>query len=262
MSKKNKSAPKNENIKRDMIVKMYDDIFSLVHDMKVEKKELSGEHEIKTVDVDLNSDGLFSIYKKIYKFMNKSNIDLVDKLFKILDSVGELDSASSVTTTHEISVYKTVLKDEGVKESSFAKLSKITLLEHVEDIVDCLVSDYEKNIPGCDDYKEWFSIAELRHLLLLAIAHDLGKIVELMKMFEISLGDKKHEERSMIFMEMVFEGGKYDEVATKTIQRLNADLLRIVVGKNDTNSIIRFHGYDKQARIIELNRLAKTEHGK
>lgn len=259
----------SNNLKTEMLMKMYDDIFLLVMESREEltTREIDRSiYDVVSVEVELSSDGLFSIYEKIYKFFNEIHLEFINKLFSIIDSIPDIDLVSSVTNKHEISVYKTDFSEENFSETSYGKLSRITLLEHIEDIVDILMRKWElkESRKGVDN--EWLSEAEMRQLLFLALFHDIGKSPELMKKYEINMSDKQHEERGHIFMEVMVENivdDSWNKDFQNEMKRLLKNLKKLAEGKisgKETNSTLkRFHLFDKEARMIELGRLTKKE---
>lgn len=250
----------SRSIKQEMIIKTHSYMLSMIHKRRLEKESNivnDSTHEIINVEVKTDSEIIFRIFIKIYPYLKDGYIDFINKLISSLDSVKNIDNISSVTKKDEISLYQVELSSHNIAKSSFHKLSNITLLEHIEDICDCLIKDYtERNINGKE---KWFTHTEFQQLILLALVHDIGKITPLMDMYGIAFNNKNHEERSYIFFEMFLEGGNFNENITQQLKRLLENLKKISNDKKDTNTIKRFLEYDIKARVLELSRLQKEE---
>ena len=140
-----------------------------------------------------------------------------------------------------------------MKESSFAKLSKVPLLDHIEDIVDLILLD-DKKI----DKEEWRTPTETEHLLLLALLHDIGKVLPLMQRYNISRNEMNHEKRSLVFVKMLAEGGNYGENINAQLKRVVANLEKIAEGSSNA-TVKRFLEYDEKSRVLEMEELLEKE---
>lgn len=248
----------NSALETEVLMRIYSDLSSCIYENRKIKKEKNidtSRYEIVKVEVEMNSEKLFKIYIKIHQYFVKGYLKFLDKLFEYLDSIDEIESIKSVTTKKELSIYQTKLPS-GFDTSSYARLSQITLLEHIDDIVTMIIDDYEKN--RINNKLDWFTLSEMQQLILLALTHDIGKIIPLMESLNIDKGQKNHEERSAVFMQMFLEGGEYSENLKKPLDRLLGNLVRI--STDNTNSMVsRFLEYDAASRIFELKKLNERE---
>jgi len=240
---------------RDMVIRIHDDLLSLAHERRIAIKNESDsleDYEIETIELNFKSTRLFSMYKKIYKYLQSHNLVLINQLFSILNDVVNLDDIPSVTSSFKVSHYNVYLSELGMPNTSFEKLSSISLIEHIEDIIDCLIEDYDK-----DESLEWLTKTEMQHLILLALYHDIGKISPLMSKYEISMS-LSHEEKGELFISMIMEGGDFSDTTIRSLKRILKDMNMFVQGTSNS-SVARFESYDNRSRVIELNRLAAKE---
>jgi len=254
------------SIKIEILMKTFGAFFKVNHENRLqslEKENLNLNcYDIVNVDVSFENEYLFLIFKKIHPYLRERYDSFIRKLFELLDKVDDIEKTSSVSTQDEISVYKVMFKDESFTPSSYDQLSKITLLEHIDDIVSELIQDYKKNElnRNTEAFDKTFTHTELEQQLLLAIFHDIGKIFNLMKKFGINFNDKNHEERGVIFLDILYEGDFLTDNEKKGILRLRGNMKLIAEKKIGTrNTLKRFHKYDSRARVLELNRLIEGE---
>lgn len=227
------------------------------------KKKMEDEDVIiKEIIVHFENKKIIKIYEKIWKYFNTSMLPFLELILEQIDSVTDIEKVSSVTSTEEISLYKTRLKDiVNAEENSYDKLSKISLLEHIEDIVDLLIEHFEKvhNQEGDIAHPDlkWFTETEMMNLLFLAITHDIGKILKLMEANGIARRDSTHEGRSVLFIEMFATEEDLTQEEEKSVDRLVKNLKKIESNSMDGTTVARFINFDSKARVIELQRLAE-----
>jgi len=137
------------------------------------------------------------LYEKFYHYFSGEYLEFVSSLFKIIDKVKDIEVIKSVTDIASISVYKSIVKKDNLPVTDYERLGRITLLEHVNDIVDFIIEDINDGRIGKEDM---LTESEGQHLLLLALLHDIGKIMPLVSLYGISKSNGSHETRSRIIL--------------------------------------------------------------
>lgn len=256
-------------INRDANMELNMKFFSmLINHVSKRRKELDfekyGENKKikrkRTIKVPIKNNTLFRIYKEMCPFVQDSYLPFVDAIMKVLDDVDEIENAPSVTTREEASVMRVRFRTENFPESSFDKISKVTLVQHILDIVLLIIDKHNDNINPNSGIKHdmTFSIAEVRQLLFLALTHDIGKLDNLTKKMKINFSDKNHEERSSIFFDMFIFDAKYGEHTMKQAKRVQENIKKMSC--NEKNStIVRFNEFDALARVKELKEFSNGE---
>ena len=226
--------------------------------VELNKKNIDpNDYDIVDVEVHVESKKLFELFEIYYQYFTGEYLSFVSSLFKIIDQVEEIESIKSVTSLASESIYNSLIKKSNLKKNDYVRLSKITLLDHIKDITILIVKDIEDR----EGDREALTESESQHLLLLALLHDIGKIMPLMSLYGIQKTEGTHEVRSRIFMDMIIEGGSYSETLLHPLKRIAKNLLNMEKGETN-GTISRFHEYDKRARLVELLRLKDEDQNK
>ena len=210
------------------------------------------EKEAKVVNVDIRHQKLFEVAQKAYVYiqygMKQSFLDLIYEI----DSVDDVDEIPSVTPQNSKESYGTI-KVEGADSSSYEALSRVTLLEHIEDIVDLVIKAYESN-------EKDISASRAATMCMLAFLHDVGKILPLMKKRKYNYVSTTHEERSKMFFDDFFKEKKYGDIEMRFLERVRK-VLDVLDGNKENANIDakRFMEFDHMARTIELHRIIEEE---
>lgn len=242
-------------LRTEFLMRAFSSISQLIYERRRELEEQNeidkSKYEVVEIEVEMRSEKLFNIYTKIYDYFEEGYLPFIDLFFKHIDFVENIEDIKSVTINKNHSLYKTKLGKDFDK-TSYARLSDISLVDHIEDIIDLLIEDYEQNKRTSE--MKWFSLAEMQHLLLLSLVHDVGKITPLMESMHINFSNKNHEERSSVFMQVLLESCEYSNELKRQLKRLYDNLNRIAEGKVNS-TVERFIQYDSRARVLELDRL-------
>lgn len=213
---------------------------------EVTKKEIS-----ETISIFFNREfGKAKPHIKKYvidnlKFYSKEEIEIVIKIFEILEQEGNIPSVASLyKDDHDKIAYRQAVTTDG--KTSYEVLSEITLFEHSIDVLDCSVEILKKNY--FDNY-----LLLLPKMVIIALGHDIGKIENINKVQEASsieeliFKQNPHEKVSKLILLSLF--AEYEGINTIV------DAISSHHAKPDSILGKVLSEADKEARDIETKRV-------
>jgi len=138
---------------------------------------------------------------------------------------------------------------QNIKETSYEIAAKTLLLDHIYNIIELVVIDYEKSEANELEDKDKISKNEILHLIFLALFHDIRKIISLMDKYNIGL-DFSHEKRSFTFLEMFIEKYKKNDDIKRDMEKLSKNMQKLSNSDSSGTLIKKFYAYNKRAQSI------------
>lgn len=244
----------NNALVENISIRIISSLASYIHKRRTEfSQKEEDEVEIIEIGLEVDSDDVFKIFERILPFFPEEFHGFLINFFQLLDSIENIDNLSSVTPRMRSNQIDSEIEVKNIQPTSYDIAAKTTLLNHIYDIVDLITTDYEKSVALKIEEKDRISKSEFIHLIFLALFHDLGKAIPLMKKYSIGL-DASHEKRSFTFCEMFIERYKNDEDIGKDLNKMLKNM-KLLADCNVNKLGMKFHSYDKRARTVEANRI-------